>query len=307
MSRHDLAVLGRPAGAALTPRSRRPLPRLGEGEVPLDYCLRPYAAEAPTEGKLASLAILQESFAIAGVEDEGLALVAHLVAGLGARRTVWGLKHRGGGAFSWELYFYAPVEGAPAPPGPALSLEHVRACLAPSLEVDARLDRPVRWLMFSIEFDAAQLRARGPVGACLYVHGDDLSYDLRGTTLTMGNRYHFYEPAAQIRAVLSRIEGCVHFDPSAGHLQRLIPPALFRGAFHVCVANKRTADGMYFSRVPWSGLRWFLRAKGWPASVTGFVEQHASALAHLRWDVGWDFRLEDGALVDDKSGFYGYF
>lgn len=282
--------------------ARGALERVAADEQPLDYVLTPYAPPASPAGKLASKAVLREAFALAGVEVEGMALVELLERGLGRGRTVYGIKHRGPDEpLSFELYFYDRDL-----PGPKLSLERVVEALAPRLRVDAALDRPVDWLMFSVEVTADDLRTGTAPGVTLYVKGEDLSYDLRGRTLTMGNLYRFFDPGAEIRKVLGALEECVHYDPRGPDLGRILPPRLLR-AHHVCVARKRTADGMYFSRVPLPSLRWFLEAFGWPSELRAFVARHARDLDWLLHDVGYDFRLEGGVLSFTKSGFYGYF
>ncbi len=283
--------------------SRLPLERVGRTEQPYDYCLLPYAPAADSEGKLASLAVLQETFAFGGIEDRGMALVELLRNELGARRTVWGVKHRGQDApLTWELYFY----DRESKEGPPLSLATVIDILAPQLVVDARLDRPVELTMFSIEFSADHLRAGRADGATLYVRGSDLSYDLRGTKLTMGNSYRFFDPRSEIRDLLSRVAQCVHYDARGTDLGKLLPPRLFR-AHHVCVANKREADGMYFSRVRYGALKYFLELFDWPAPIRAFVAEHREDLDYLLHDVGFDFVLEAQTLSRTKSGFYGYF
>jgi hypothetical protein len=292
----------RPEGVVASGLSTGPLERVGAGEQPYDYCLLSYPPVADPDGKLASVAILRELFAFSGVEAEGMALVDALCTGLGPGRTVWGVKARGTSEpLTFELYFYKRDR-----PGPPLEIETVLEILAPHLSIDAELDRPVDWLMFSIEFSPQDLRARRGDGLTLYVHGSDLSYDLRGRRLTMGNLYRFFDPRSQIRQILAQIEACVHYDPRGPDLGRLIPPRLFR-AHHICVASKRTADGMYFSRVSFAGLRWFLDAFDWPAPVRAFVDTHAEALDYLMHDVGFDYALEGGTLTFGKSGFYGYF
>jgi len=73
------------------------------------------------------------------------------------------------------------------------------------------------------------------------------------------------------------------------------------------VANKRNNDGVYFSRINVDQFIFFLKRMGYPPGICRFVEDRRSELDHLLYDVGFDYRLEDGSLVILKSGYYGVF
>ena len=75
----------------------------------------------------------------------------------------------------------------------------------------------------------------------------------------------------------------------------------------ICVANKQTHDCIYFSGVDVDQLAWFLRHLRYPSEVIGFVEANRAQLDHLLFDVGFDYRMEDGGLRVLKSGYYGVF
>jgi hypothetical protein len=75
----------------------------------------------------------------------------------------------------------------------------------------------------------------------------------------------------------------------------------------MCVANKRAADAVYYSRVGSRAARDFLVREGWPDALLRFFDAHAHDLGHLLWDVGIDFARTTGDLRVDKSGIYGSF
>ncbi|MEZ4298042.1 MAG: hypothetical protein R3B70_24000 [Polyangiaceae bacterium] len=133
---------------------------------------------------------------------------------------------------------------------------------------------------------------------------DMRSYKVRGSSYAFENVYTFHDPRADIDTVLHRLRSSVHFDERRDNLGALMPPSLFRCG-RLCVANKRSADALYFSRIPTPAARAFLAQHGSPPSLIAFFDTHASELDHLLWDVGLDFRGDDGPLRVTKTSIYG--
>ncbi len=265
-----------------------------------DYVLGEYAPLAPHEGKLRSVSLLLASFALLGVEAEGRALVERIRATLGPFRTVWGVKHvPGRGVAGWELYFY-DFERA----HPDLAIARVRAALEPVLAIDAEETHPLPWHMWSVEVGPHHLR--GNVAASVDVYMDMRSYKVHGATYAFENVYTFHDPRAEVDAVLHRLRSSVHFDERRDNLGALMPPSLFRCG-RLCFANKRLADALYFSRIPSVAARAFLAAQGYPPALVRFFEDGGGDLDHLLWDVGVDFRGDDGPLRVTKTSVYGSF
>jgi len=278
------------------------------GDQLCDYTLVPYDPVRPAAGKLRSINALFESFAIAGVEDEGSHLVDLLRQKLGPFRTVFGIKfHAPDQVMGWELYFYDPLREHAD-----LSIERVSEILAPALVIDARPPRPLPWHMFSVEFDVASFKSRAPAPVDVYIStnprakGTDRSYKIRGAEMVFENVYSFHRPELEIDEILYRIRYGVHFSRQEHLLSALIPPELFRCG-HICVANKRRADALYFSRITHDQLRFAMRHLGWQGPLVDFLASHASSLDHLLWDIGFDYVSEGGALRFLKGSFYGSF
>src|SRR3954471_21829398 len=86
----------RPPGAtplaSLPSLARSPLERCTRGDLFHDYVLTPYHPQGDAVGRLRSVNLLIESFALAGVEAEGLEVIRLLRERLGPFRTVWGIK-----------------------------------------------------------------------------------------------------------------------------------------------------------------------------------------------------------------------
>ncbi len=270
--------------------------REAAGEPHLDYVLEPYEPRAPAAGKLRSVSVLYASFALAGKESEGRAVVERLRRELGPGRTVWGVKLRPDRSLGWELYFY-DRERRHAD----LSLPTLARALAPEVRLHAREPFPLGWHMVSVELGAL---AGEQMPADVYV--DMRSYTLRGDAMELANAYTFHDPRSEIEHFVRRARSSVHFDFRADSLARLLSPGMFR-CHRLCFANKRRADAVYAARVGTPELEAFLARHRWPAELTAWVAERRSELDHLCWDVGLDFAREAGALAVGKTGFYGYF
>jgi hypothetical protein len=286
-----------------------PVERMQPGDVLCDYTLVPYDPVRSPDGKLRSVNLLFESFAHAGVEDLGRALVDGVRAAVGPFRTVFGVKAHAAApdAPSWELYFYDPRRVRRE-----LAIERLADALRPHLAIDARPPHPLPWHMFSVEVDAAALRERVPVAVDVYVStsphakGTDRSYKLRGAELLLENTYSFHRPELEIDEILHRIRSSVHFRRGVHNLAAILPPELLDCA-HVCVANKRRADAVYFSRVT---LEQAIFAVGFfrlGEALGGWLRDRAAELDHLLWDVGVDYVGDGDALRVVKGGVYGSF
>lgn len=285
------------------PRTRigtTPFETCGPSDLFHDYVLDAYEPRAPSTGKLRSLNLLYEAFALTGVEAAGVRLVEAVRSGLGPFRTVWGIKHDAhSGVRAFELYFYDFGRKHAD-----LSVERMRDILAPCVDVDVVLRRPVPWHMFSIEITPRDLQEHATVGAHLYV--DMRSYHARGESLELENIYTFHDPRLEIEHVLHRLGASLHTDFSSRSLAELVPPSLFR-CHRLCVANKRSADAVYFSRVPTPSMLAFLRARAWPETFVRVAESHAAEFDHLFWCVGMDFTQAGATPSVTKSGIYGSF
>lgn len=282
------------------PLATTPAERCGADDRFHDYVLAEYEPAAPALGKLRSLNVLVESFAVAGLEAEGVALMNAVRTQLGPFRTVWGIKRDGAsGDLRWELYFY-DFDRRHAD----LSIERVTAILSPFVKVEGREPRPLPWHMFSVELGRAQLREGQPAPVDIYL--DMRSYKVVGERLLFENVYTFHDARSEIDEVLHRLRSSIHFDPRSDGLHQLMPPHLFQ-CRKICVANKREADALYFSRITTPALARFLRDHRWPDALQRYVDGRDDELNHLRWDVGVDFRAVDGRATPLKTGIYGSF
>jgi hypothetical protein len=75
----------------------------------------------------------------------------------------------------------------------------------------------------------------------------------------------------------------------------------------IVVANKQQNDAVYFSGINVDQFILFLKRMRYPVALVSFIEQNKSALDHLQYDAGFDYRVEGDQLVILKSGYYGIF
>ena len=265
-----------------------------------DYVLLEYEPVTSPVGRLRSLNVLVESFALAGLETEGVRVLEGVRDALGPFRTVWGIKwHHAERRLGWELYFY-DFERAHAD----LSIDHLTEVLAPWVVIGGREPRPLPWHMFSVELGAEQLRREQPAALDIYV--DMRSYKCSADGLRFENVYTFHHAKTEVDEVLHRLRTCLHLDPERDRLADWLPPHLF-DCRKICVANKRAADALYFSRVRTSALQRFLGDHDWPAALRGYIDARADGFAHLLWDVGVDFQATEHGAAALKTGIYGSF
>ncbi len=283
---------------------------------PLEFCtdedrfhdaiLEEYEPKISVAGKLRSVNLLTESFALAGVETEGRALIDDLRRQFGPFLTVWGIKLEPGAPdatederLRWEFYFcdrdrqHADV-----------SIPRIAELLATHLNVKAREPRPLPWHRFSVEFGAKHLRAGGE--APLNVYLGMRSYKLDGTSMCFENLYSFHDAKREIRDVLERLQAAFHFDSVNERLVDVLPPHLF-DCHRICVANKRRSDALYFSRIKTRAVLRFLAEHQWPSELRTFANTRAEAFEHLLWDVGIDYVARNGRATPVKTGVYGSF
>lgn len=304
-------VLGRPPPPpppAPTPRrAAAPEEPADPAQVLRDYVLAPYPPLAPIAGGLAAVNLLVESFAIAGVEAAGAAVLARLRAQLGPGRVVWGVKLNSSGlvaprreagrgpALSWELYVYDPGGERPeARPAAVL------AALADVIATPALPTTPVPHHMWSLELDVAALRAGAGARVTYYTSGADTpgasrSYALVDGQLALANLYTFHDPRREPHAILARLRASVHLAGAPRGAAAVIAPGLHR-CRRLCVANKRHADGLYFAGVDSDRTIAFLREHAWPAPLVDYLATRRDRLRHLAWDLALDAaRGADGA------------
>jgi len=281
------------------------LARSHPGDRYFDYCLQPYQARRPPQGKLRSENLLWQSLHMNGCADSFTAPLGALQQALGRDMTVWGAKYDGS-AIWWELYFYDPQKEATE-----ATLTGLRHILAPWIEIAPTANEATPYMMVSFDlFPQSFAESRTVSEVNLYLTGTEAhegrSYRVHGSTKELANTYCFMEPKRDIDRVLPLLKSSVFVDytePSV--LSSVLIPELF-ACKRVCVAKKRFGDGIYFSGIHVEQLLWFLERFDYPEPTTAFIRRFRDELDHLYFDVGIDYsQAEDGTISYPKTSFYG--
>ena len=272
-----------------------------------NYCLWDYAPAAPTEDKFRSVNLLFQSFEYAGVDACAFDIVDALRGAIGSFRTVFGVKQLPG-RLEWEYYFYDYARQARE-----VSIKKVLAALAPHLRCALRANENLPYFMFSLDFDVALARGERDIDVVhMYVGNpgstvsSGIAYAVREDATVLENFYFFFDGETQQQEAADKIRSSVYFDEAQLSMDAVLDPELKR-CQTICVANKQTHDCVYFSGIGVDQLLHFLQRLDYPQAIVSFVRENRNRLDHLLFDVGVDYRVENGRLAVLKSGYFGVF
>lgn len=278
-----------------------------EQELYFDYCLWEYRPVAVSANKFRSINLLLHSFDAHGIGKRAVDLVRAIQQGLGLSRTVWGIKQEGD-EIRWELYFYdyARLERERSI---SRLLDIIRPWHACALNVNERSP----YFMFSIELNRKHLLEGAPINEIQMYIGNPgstvssgICYWLSETATTLKNFYFFFDAKTQMAEIVDKICSSAFLDITGLDINSILWPEL-QNCQTIVIANKRTHDGVYFSRINVVQLLAFLKKMRYPAEHISFVEQNLGQLDHLLYDVGFDYRMENGQVKILKSSYYGVF
>lgn len=271
----------------------------------LNYCLWQYVPAAPAEDKFRAVNLLWHSFERAGMEAKAYAVVDAIRDAIGPFRTVFGIKLLPTG-LAWEFYFYDYERRERE-----VSITRVLDAIAPWVRCPVQADEALPYFMFSLDLDAGIARGERPLDVVHMYIGNPhslvssgIAYGVREQATTLENFYFFFDARTQMDEVAAKISCSAYFDPERLPLAEVLVPQLCR-CQTICVANKQTHDCVYFSGIDVGQLLFFLERLRYPEDIVAFVREHRGRLDHLLFDVGFDYRVEDGRLVVLKSGYYG--
>ena len=277
------------------------------GEPLVDFCLWEYPPAAPPEHQLRSVNLLYNSYDVAGVGDECFRLVPLLREGIGMSKTVFGVKWVDG-ALRWEFYFYDYRRRERT-----RSITRVTEVMRPLVRTTVPVDERLPYFMFSIDVDQALVSGARPLDEVhMYVGNvgsavsSGICYSVTERATVLENFYFFFDAKTQMEAIRGKAACSAYVDASRIGVDQILWPEMTKCKI-IVVANKKGNDAVYFVGIDVDQLLFFLKRLRYPAGVVGFVEEHRARLRHLCYDVGIDYRMEDGRLVFLKSGYYGVF
>ena len=278
-----------------------------ESDPARNYCLWDYSRSFPAADKFRSINLLLQSFEHAAMDERAFELIERVREAIGSFRTVFGVKLLGE-RLGWEFYFYDYLRRERA-----VSISKVLAAIAPIAASSVRAIESLPYFMFSLDVDAPLVRGERNLDVVhMYVGNpgstvsSGIAYAVRAESTTLENFYFFFDGRRHLQQASDKICASAVFDATRIPVEEVLVPQL-RDCQTICVANKQTHDCVYFSGIDVDQLIFFLRRLSYPESIQAFVNEHRADLDHLRFDVGFDYRMQDGRLAVLKSGYYGVF
>jgi hypothetical protein len=272
-----------------------------------DYCLWEYRPVAVSANKFRSINLLLHSFDAHGIGKRAVDLVRAIQQGFGVSRTAWGIKQEGD-EICWEFYFYdyARLERE-------RSISWLLDIIRPWHDCSISVNERSPYFMFSIELNRSHLSEGGSLKEIQMYIGNPgstvssgICYSLTETATTLKNFYFFFDAKTQMAEIVDKICTSTYLDITSLDINEIVWPEL-QNCHTIVVANKRTHDGVYFSRITVVQLLAFLKRMRYPAEHISFIEQNLDQLDHLLYDVGFDYRMENGQVKILKSSYYGVF
>jgi hypothetical protein len=279
-----------------------------EGDRFFNYCLWEYHPVLPCANKLRSSNLLFHSFEYAGADERMFGLVEAIRREIGVSMTVWGLKHSQA-KIGWEFYFYDYRRRERE-----RSMTRVLQAIEPFIAgCTVRANERNHYFMFSIDIRPDLVAGARPLDEIHMYIGNPgstvssgICYSLTGTGARLENFYFFFDATQHAGEIEAKIACSAHVDAASVGLDQILWPEL-RECTTICLANKQLCDCIYFSGITVDQLIFFLHKLQYPRELRAFVEDNRSCLDHLRYDVGFDYRIADGRLEVEKSGYYGIF
>lgn len=278
-----------------------------ENDPYFSYCLWPYRPVAASAGKFRQANLLFQTFDMMRADERMFELVRLIRQAVGLGHTVWGAKFCGG-TLSWEYYFYdyrrcARVRSIP------LVLDAMR----PLVRCELTSNENLPYFMFSLDIGSELVAgARSLDEIHLYIGNvgsavsSGISYSFTAAGQRLENFYFFFDPKKHLADIKNKVAMSAFLDSERVKPDDVIWPQLL-DCNTVCVANKQRNDCIYFAGVRVDALLWFLERMRYPEPIVAFVREHRAQLDHLLYDVGIDYRMEDGRIVVLKSAYYGIF
>lgn len=270
-----------------------------------DFCLWPYQPLTSVAGGLRSEAVLWAATQLHPSGELLIKAIRTLQEELGPGQIVWGIK-QAEGLLSYELYFYDYARS-----GRQVSVARVLGCLAGIAPSTLSIPDERPYFMFSIDIEPQWLEAHRPIEEISVYFGNPssdlssgLSYRLTVEGLEFANLYHFFHTQEDAEALRRKFLSSARLDDAEGAAKLLLDPAKL-GVVTV-IANKRSSDGIYYSRVRAAQMADFVAAQGFPGRLADFVRASQSRLDHLYFDLGVDYAMVAGRLQVRKSAIYGF-
>lgn len=276
-------------------------------DVFFDYCLWEYKPVVPFDNKFRSVNLLFHSFDVMGVHERVFELVQTIREGIGAARTVWGVQ-QAGEDISWEFYFYDYRRKERK-----RSITKLLNIVRPFAPCEIKANENLHYFMFSIDIDNDLISGAGNLEEVHMYIGNPgsmvssgICYALTNKGTRLENFYFFFDAKKHLDDIIAKIACSSFIDTTEVGIDRILWPEL-RDCKVIVVANKPKCDCIYFSRVNIDQFIFFLKRMNYRKEMILFVEENRPRLAHLLYDVAFDYRMEGQELMILKSAYHGFF
>jgi hypothetical protein len=277
------------------------------GDPYYNYCHWPYAPPASGTGKLRPSVLLFKAVNEMPHAVWAIKTLQAIQRGIGEFRSVYGVK-RIDEQWALEIYIYDYERQ-----GRIVSIEHLEEATAGLLSFPGTADPRVPYFMFSFDLTEQAAEQNGVLDVVHVYIGNPgsqvssgIAYGFTPEGRQLENFYFFFDARKQQKEIIDKLECSVFCDAWQLSLDDLYRPEL-RECHTICLANKRTCDTIYFSGVNIDQLLFFLGWQQYPEAYRQFVEERHHELDHLLYDVGVDYRANNGTIEFVKHGFYGVF
>ena len=281
--------------------------RMKSSDPYYNYCHWPYEPPAFGTGKLRPDVLLFKAVSAMPHADWLTKTLQAIQRGLGEFRCVYGVK-RIDRHWALEIYIYDYERQ-----GRTVSVERLEQATNGLLKFPVTVDSRLPYFMFSFDLTEQAALQNGAL-SCVHIYignpgsqvSSGIAYEFSAHGRQLENFYFFFDAQKQQKDIVDKLECSALCDTWRISLDDLYRPEL-RECQTICLANKRTSDTIYFSGVNIDQLLFFLKWQQYPDDYVRFVEERHHKLDHLLYDVGVDYRANDGEIQFVKNGFYGVF
>ena len=274
-----------------------------------DYCHNPYLPIASTKGKFSPNALLNNSLLESSFSEQFILFIKVIIKAIGPWNTVWGVKLNRG-VLTWELYFYNHQSKDSLKKVTSL-LKVFSACFKVPDFRKINLER-MPYFMWSVDIDQNILKSRQMQGLHIYIPGrsdacQGNSYFCNDTGFVLENHYDFFRLPRETYKFIDRVKHSIVLGSESSLFMKNDLVKRLMLCHEICFANKRTQEGVYFSRINVDQLIYFLEWFAYPSFIVDFIKANKHRLNHLLYDVAFDCTIVSGKIKFGKSSYYGVF
>jgi len=272
-----------------------------------DFCLWEYKPVASFENKSRSSSLLFSALDSVDFDNRIYNLIKAIRDGIGAYRTVWGVKKLGS-EISLEFYFYDYNRR-----DRDLSISKLINILSPFFHCNIKVNEKHHYFMFSLDMHQDLVLGTENLSEVHMYIGNPgstvssgICYSLKETGTSLENFYFFFDAEKEMDDIMDKACCSAHLDSDEISVERIFWPEL-KNCKRIVISNKQSCDAIYFSGVNIDQFVFFLKRMKYPTEIISFVEVNRLLLDHQLYDVAFDYRMEGKDLKILKSSYYGIF